>query len=86
MGSLYFEKHVITQNENKYYVLSSDWKTYSYDEKIKILNMAASIAAAEKNKEQQSNNSNRYSYSKSTELPKTKIYSSESGKLLAELK
>ena len=50
LGSIYFEGHEITKNENKYYVLSNDWKGYSFNDKKDILDMAASMASTEKNK------------------------------------
>ena len=84
-GSLYFESHLITEDENKYYVLSSDWKGYSFKEKKDILDMAASLAATERSREHKKRYPNRYtSFSKTTELERTKIYSSDTKKLLGE--
>ncbi len=77
-GSLYFESYEITQNENKFYVLPSDWRRYSFTEKKDIIDMAASMAASNRSK-----NSDKY-YSKSTELNRTKIYNSKNGELLGE--
>ena len=85
LGSLYFESHLITPEENKYYVLSQDWKYYSFKEKKNVLDMAASLAAIERQKEDKKNNPKSYkSFSKTTELPRTKIYSVETKKLLGE--
>lgn len=75
--SLYFEKHVITEKENKFYVLPQDWNSYSFSEKKDILDMAAVTAATERS------NNGKYS-NKSKELPRTKIYSLKDEKLLGE--
>jgi len=84
-GSLYFESHIITPDENKYYVSSSDWNTYSFKEKKDILDMAASLAATERSREHKKQYPNRYTcFSKTTELERTKIYSSETKQLLGE--
>lgn len=80
LGSIYFEGHEITQNENKYYVLSNDWQGYSFNDKKDILDMAASMASTERNKAEKQSSK----YSKTTELPRTKIYSQESKQLLGE--
>lgn len=80
LGSIYFEGHEITKNENKYYVLSNDWKGYSFNDKKDILDMAASMASTEKNKAEKQTSK----YSKTTELPRTKIYSYETKQLLGE--
>lgn len=80
LGSIYFEGHEITKDENKYYVLSKDWSGYTFQEKKDILDMAASMASTEKNKAEKQTSK----YSKTTELPKTKIYSYETKQLLGE--
>lgn len=78
-GSLYFESYDITQNENKFYVLPSDWSGYTFTEKKDILDMASSMSASYRNKQ----DDDKY-YSKTSELNRTKIYSSENGELLGE--
>ena len=84
-GSLYFKAHLITQDENKYYVSSSDWNTYSFKEKKDILDLAASLAASERQKEYKKQNPKNYkSFTKADELLRTKIYSNETKKLLGE--
>lgn len=84
-GSMYFESHIITPEENKYYVSSSDWKRYSFKEKTNILDMAASLASAERSREYKKEHPGSYkSFSKTTELERTKIYSSETKKILGE--
>ncbi len=75
--SLYFESHTITADENKFYVLSSDWNSYSFSEKKDVLDMAATMAATERSKKGKSS-------TKSKELSRTKIYSSDNGQLLGE--
>ena len=87
ISSSFFEKHEITADSNKYYVLESDWKDYGYREKVKILDMAAQMAASEKRKTYRKAHPNESCcsrFSKSTELDKTKIYGSNTGKLLGE--
>ena len=84
-GSLYFEAHLITDDENKYYVHSSDWKGYSFKDKKDIL--AASLAAMERRKEHDKKYPKSYkSFSKQSELKRTKIYSSETKHLLGEFR
>lgn len=75
--SLYFEGHTITADENKFYVLSSDWNSYSFSEKKDVLDMAATMAASERSKKGKSS-------TKTKELSRTKIYSSDNGQLLGE--
>ena len=85
LGSLYFEKHEITPLENKFYVSSNDWKDYNFSNKKDIIDLAASMSATEKNKAYKKENPEGYKYfSKMDELPKTKIYSNETGELLGE--
>ena len=87
-ASLYFEGHEITAEENKYYVLSSDWKGYSFSEKKDILDLAASMAASEREKSENSEKTETAGcyrcHTKTQELPRTKIYDSETKKLLGE--
>lgn len=78
-SSIYFEKHEITENENKYYVLPEDWKRYSFSEKKDILDIAASVSASERKKLNSTNH-----YSKTSELSRTKIYNIENNELLGE--
>ena len=87
ISSSFFEKHEITDEVNKFYVLESDWKDYGYREKVKMLDMAAQIAAGEKRKAYRKANPGKSccsTFSKSTELDKTKIYGADTGKLLGE--
>lgn len=82
--SLYFESHKITDNENMYYVLDSDWKC-SFSDKKDMIDMAASLAASERRKAFKAKYPDKFvSFSKTSELPRTKIYSAETGKLLGE--
>jgi len=84
-GSIYFETYQITKEENKFYVLSSDWKYYSFEDKRNIIDLAANISSMKRNKEYKKQNPNGYEYfSKSSELPRTKIYSAETKQLLGE--
>lgn len=84
-ASIYFERSEITPSENKYYVKSSDWNGYTFKEKKDIIDLAASTASTERRREykKQHPNGNKY-FSKTEELPRTKIYSVESNKLLGE--
>lgn len=82
---LYFEKYSITEDENKFYVKNEDWKTYSFEQKKDILELAASISSNKKREMMKNKDTHSYSYySKTTELPKTKIYSFETNQLLGE--
>lgn len=85
MANLYFEKYTIEETENKFYVKNSDWKYAGFDEKKEMLELAATVAANERRNKQKSSSKKEHEYySKTSELPKTKIYSFESGKLLGE--
>ena len=86
MATIYFQSYTIGENENRFYVLESDWKRFSFDEKVKLLDFAAQTAAMKKEKEYKENNPHGYQYfSKTTELNKTKIYSANNTeKLLGE--
>lgn len=85
-GNLYFESHEITQTENKYYVLPSDWKSYSFSDKKDVIEAAATLAAVERTKINNKSDSKCgcSSSTKAKELPRTKIYSSTDGQLLGE--
>ena len=84
IGSLYFERHEITDTENKYYVFDDNWGG-SFSEKKDMLGMAATLAANERSKEFKAKNPNKHkSFSKTSELPRTKIYSARTGQLLGE--
>lgn len=78
-SSIYFESYKITKDKNKFYVLPEDWSRYSYSEKKDILDMAASLASSKRSKADK----NGY-YSKTKELPRTKIYNIKNNELLAE--
>lgn len=78
-SSIYFESYKITKDENKFYVLPEDWSRYSYSEKKDILDMAASLSSSKRSKADK----NGY-YSKTKELPRTKIYNIKNNELLAE--
>lgn len=78
-NSLYFESHKIEKNENKFYILPKDWAEYSFKDKKDIFDTAATAAAFERMKKHPGK-----SYSKRTELSRTKIYSSKNGELLGE--
>ena len=79
LSSMYFEKHEITEHENKYYALPEDWKRYSFSEKKDILDIAASVSASERKKLNSTNH-----YNKTSELSRTKIYNIENNELLGE--
>ena len=84
LSSLYFVKHEITDNENKYYVFDDDWRG-SFSEKKDMLGMAATLAANERRKAYKAKYPNEYkSFTKTSELPRTKIYSAKTGQLLGE--
>ncbi len=85
--SAYFVSHEITQNENKYYIQPDLWNTFSFSDKTKVLDLAASYAAEERTKTSRLQNpSNPDRYQKSGELPRTKIYNVQNLELLAEFK
>lgn len=86
ISSMYFESHTITPDENKFYVSPKDWESYSFKEKIDIINIAASMSASERVKiaNENPNKKNKKYFSKSSELRRTKIYSSETDELLGE--
>ena len=79
--SIYFESHEITENENKYYILPSDWAMYSFSTKKDMLDVAAASASIERAKKYPQQGSY---HSKTEELTRTKIYSSKNGELLGE--
>ena len=86
----YFESYEITKDENKFYVLESDWKFYDFTDKKNILEMAASVSAEKRRKayddtvDKSKPACERKYFSKSSELPRTKIYGKNTGKLLGE--
>ena len=86
--SSFYEKYEITDKENKYYVLNSDWKGYDFKTKKDMLDMFASKSANIRRKEYRIKNEGKDAefvyFSKTDELPRTKIYSVESGELLGE--
>lgn len=82
MSSLYFDSYEITPEENKFYIQPSDWKYTSFKERTDMLNLAATVSAEERRKVKST--SSYEHFSKSTELPRTKIYNVEDKKLLAE--
>lgn len=85
MASTYFENYTLEENENKFYVLSSNWESYSYSEKKDILDFAAKMAHKERPKNSLSTMPKEYSkYMRDEELPRTKIYSANNLQLLAE--
>ncbi len=78
-SSIFFEKYEISENENKFYVLPSDWAGYSFGDKKDLMESAATTSAMQKLKKNPKGH-----YSKRTELPKTKIYSTKNNELLGE--
>ena len=84
--NMYFESYTIDENENRFYILEEDWKYMTFDNKVKLLDLAAQSAASKKEQEYKANNPNGHKYfSKSTELKITKIYSADNKeKLLGE--
>ena len=83
--NLYFDKFEITQDENKFYVSNDEWKGSDFKDKKDMLEMAATRAAQYRRNEFNAKYPDKTEYfSKSGELPRTKIYSSETGKLLGE--
>lgn len=85
MVSLYFEKYEITADENKFYVTDKDWNSSDFKERKDMLELAASKSADARREEYKKQNPDGLEFfSKTEELPRTKIYSAESGKLLGE--
>ncbi len=78
-GSLYFKSYTIGPKINKFYVEPSEWANSSFKEKQTMLDMAATIASGKKMQKHDGKH-----YSKTTELPRTKIYSSKNQELLGE--
>lgn len=81
ISSIYFESYEIKNKENVFYVNPRDWQGYNFSQKKKIFDLAAAMAANERNAK---NKGNSTYYSKNKELFKTKIFSSTTGELLAE--
>ena len=85
MSSIYFKKYEITETENKFYISSDDWKGFDFNDKTKMLDMASSIAANKREKQAKEKKPDEYVYfSKTKELPRTKLYCLENGQLLGE--
>ena len=83
--NLYFVRFEITQDENKFYVSNNEWNNSDFKDKKDMLEMAATRSAQyRRNKFKPKSSQKTESFSKSGELPRTKIYSSETGKLLGE--
>lgn len=80
-SSVYFESHEITKDANKFYVNPIEWANSDFSDKKSMLDLAASLSAMEREK---ADKSSKHSYTKSTELPRTKIYSSKNKELLGE--
>lgn len=81
MEGIYFDSHVITPNENKYYLSSSDWNRYSFDSKRKLFDFATSLASVERIKKYPNNGK---IYSKDSEKLRTKIYDTKTNCILGE--
>ena len=83
--SIYFERYEFTDAENKFYVTDFDWKTSTFKDKKDMLELAATKSAEYRRSEFKAKNPDGYKhFSKYSELPRTKIYSVETGKLLGE--
>lgn len=83
--SLYFERYEITDDENKFYISNDDWETADFKDKKDMLDLAASKSAELRREKFEKEHPDKYEYfSKTNELPRTKIYSSTSGALLGE--
>lgn len=68
-----------------FYVTPETWKSSDFKDKTDMMKMASTIAANERNKkERQKKSENEEYYSKSTEMERTKIYSTGTNQLLAE--
>ena len=79
--SAYFESYEITETENKFYISPSEWSTSTFSIKKDIFEAAVGMAILERNKKFPQE---KGKLSKSSEYPRTKIYSSENGELLGE--
>ncbi len=85
LAYLNFEEYEITEEENKFYVTSIDWKFSTYSDKRDLMNLAAITSAEYKNqlcKKQQKPHC-KY-HTKNDELPKTKIYNIKNNQVLGE--
>ncbi len=81
----YFKSYEIGEEQNKFYVDSEDWNYKSFSDKCDMLRFAATFAASEKTKAQKSKDIKDMNYySQYTELKITKLYSSQTNKLLGE--
>ncbi len=76
-----FERYEIKQDVNNFYVNPSDWAASTFSDKKDLLEAAASMASIKRSSE---DNSGKNHYSKTKELPRTKIYNSKNGELLGE--
>ena len=83
--SLYFQKYDIGENENKFYVIDEEWSGADFKDKKDMLDLAATKSAEVKRQKFKEQNPDKQKFfSKTEELHKTKIYSSNTGKLLGE--
>lgn len=87
LADTYFEEYEITENENKFYILESDWKFYFFSDKKDMLDFAATTSAMIRKEEYDKikKTDDKYvSFTKVSELPRTKIYGYKTRKLLGE--
>jgi len=82
LGMSYFDSYEITEDENIFYTNGDEWKYTSFSDKKDMLEFAAAKSAMER--EKSDNSGKRHHYSKTTELPRTKIYDTKTHVLLAE--
>lgn len=85
IASVYFERYEFTDKENKFYVTDEDWNRADFTEKKDMLELGATKSAEYRRQKFEELYPGKYQYfSKTDELPRTKIYSATSGKLLGE--
>lgn len=88
MTYTYFENYEITENENKFYVLSKKWKYADFNERKQMMEFAALKAMSYKLIECENNKETCLykpgKYDKTDELEITKIYDYETKQLLGE--
>ena len=77
-----FDSYEITENENIFFVDGKKWEFTSFSDKKDLLDFAATKASVDRNNALPENSKEHYS--KMSELPRTKIYDTESHVLLAE--
>ena len=83
--SMYFERYEFSDKENKFYVTDKDWNSSDFKDKKDMLELAATKSAEYRREKFKEQYPDKYAYfSKTNELPRTKIYSATSGKLLGE--